>query len=164
MTVTKVGAPGPPRPGPAGAGSPRPGLRRARGCGRGGGALGREGVPLSLPQSLEPLGPQDCGGKWEDIALAVTVVWAGSLSPAQLQDCIFNPRLGCCIFNPRRTVSGGSVVSPLLPVGAHRGECRWHGPTLGSGCGNGLAALRRPAEVKAHPTCRPLLPIPGTRA
>lgn len=47
--------------------------------------------------------------------------------PAQPQDCIFNPCLGCCIFNPWRAVLGSFLVSPL---GARRGERRWRGLVL----------------------------------
>lgn len=83
------------------------------------GALGREGVP-SLPQSLEPLGPQDCGGKWGGYRFGSNCRLGRILSPAQLQDCIFNPRLDAA-FLTQRTVSGSSVVSPSSPLSAPRG-------------------------------------------
>lgn len=44
------------------------------------------------------------------------------------------------------------------------GERRWQGLVLSSGCGDGPAAPRRPAEGKPHPTCQPPLPMPGALA
>lgn len=49
-------------------------------------------------------------------------------------------------------------------TGARRWERRWRGLEPGSGCESALVALGRLAEGKAHPTCWPQLPIPGTQA
>lgn len=90
---------------------------------------------LLLPQSPESLRPpEDRGGKGEDAALAAALVWTGSLAPAQPQDCIFNPCLGCCIFNPWRAVWGSSVGSPLVRAAGSVAGRDWSWP-VGVGVG-----------------------------
>lgn len=66
-------------------------------------------------------------------------LWFGQhpSAPAQPQDCIFNPCLGCCIFNPWRAAAlGSSLVSP---IGARLGGSRWQGLVPGSDVGMGLS-------------------------
>lgn len=158
MTVTKVSAWDPPAP---------VALASAAGGVRGGGrwegalVLGRcSTLLICSPSCSSRFGPQGLRREGGGCCFGAAVVWTTSLRMAQPQDCIFNPCLGCCIFNPWRAVLGSSLVST---IGARRRGRPWQGLVLFSGVGMGCA-LRRPAEGKAHHTCRPLPRISGALA